>query len=104
MLKAYHTNEGHELAVTWLFALYKQQTGGNKGGGTAAGEGAQEAVREDSNQGGRASVKAEEGSAAASRLTDAEGQVEEVEGQQSATAMEVDGLGGNSRALCSAEA
>lgn len=103
MLKAYHSNQGHELAVTWLFALYKQQTGGNNGNR----KGAQEAVQKGSNQVGSgtgASVKAEEGSAAASRVTQVKGQVEKVEGQQGATAMEVDGVGGNSCALCPADA
>ena len=106
MLKAYHTDHGHELAVTWLFSLYKQHTGGDtadsKGAVQDAGEGAQEAPsqgekRTESPQ--KAQADAAEAAAAASHVTNAEGQVKKEEGQQGATAMEVDGLGGNSCTL-----
>ena len=96
MLKAYHTDHGHELAVTWLFSLYNQQTGRDKGNGRGAGEGAQEGTQEASSQGESGAGASEKRAAAASGVTKPEGQVEEEEGQQGAAAMEVDGLGGNS--------
>lgn len=105
-LKAYHTDHGHELAVTWLFSLYKQQTGGHQGTGKGAGELAQAGAQEGSSQaksGTGVSVKAEEGAVAASHVTTAEEQEEKEEGRQGVTALEVDDLGGKCRALCIAE-
>ena len=98
MLKDYHSNQGHELAVTWLFALYKQQTSGRNGSsglGDASREGSIPAE-----SGAEASVKAEADAAADATAGDAvmkaEGQVKKEEGQDGATAMEVDGMQGDS--------
>lgn len=111
MLKAYHTDQGHELAVTWLFSLYKQQTRGNKGGSNLLDGAPEGGNRGDTTAG--AAVKAEEaaqegaGAAApaASRVSKEEGQVKKEEGLEGATAMEIDGVRGKSLcALCASEA
>ena len=110
LLKAYHTDHGHELAVTWLFSLYKQQTGGHPGTSKGAEEGAQAGAQEGAQEGSSqaksatgASVKAEEVAVAASHVTMAEEQEEKEKGRQGVTAMEVDDLGGKCRALCITE-
>ena len=96
MLKAYHTDQGHELAVTWLFSLYKQQTGADKGDGKGAGDGPSQGGSE-TGPSVKAEANAAAGAAAASHVTKAGGQVKKEEGEQGATAMEVDGLGGDHR-------
>ena len=111
MLKAYHTDQGHELAVTWLFSLYKQQTRGGKGGSSLL-EGAPEGGNRGDTTAG-ASVKAEEagqegagaGAAAAAGVSKEQGQVKKEGEQEGATAMEIDSVRGKSHcALCKTDA
>jgi len=68
MFRDYHTNHGHELALTWLFALYKEHS--------TQTDSAESTVSElsdvESGAAARRGVKAESAGEAASGMTDAE--------------------------------
>ena len=90
MLKAYHSNQGHELATTWLFALYKQHTGKSEGGSNPV-----EASKASPLQAGLSRNQAADAeSAGASGVSGAEGSVATQKGQDGAAPLEVDLLEG----------
>ena len=96
MFKDYHTNQGHELAVTWLFALYKEHTAQtdtttSNGSIKAETSGAQASVKDESAAEGAPGVtKAESGEGSEGPT------VKKSEGDDPAgpSAMDIDGLEG----------
>ena len=91
MFKDYHTNHGHELAVTWLFALYKEHTASSHGVGSVRSAGGLQAERSDVAQGSAEGfVKAESGEDSGQVVVKAS----EGEEEAGAAAMDVDGVGG----------
>jgi len=68
MFRDYHTNHGHELALTWLFALYKEHS--------TQTDGARSTVSRlsdvESSAAARRAVKAESAAEPASKRTEAE--------------------------------
>lgn len=98
MLKAYHSNQGHDLAITWLFALYKQHSNGNNSSGKLL-----EASQEVSMQAGVChgeGVKAASAAATASGVSKTKGNESTAEGQTVVkqegqdSAMDVDSVAG----------
>ena len=95
MLKAYHSNQGHDLAITWLFALYKRHSDGNESRGKLL-ETSQEAPMQ-AESGHSEDVKAASAGATASGVTKAESNGSSAEGhpgQDSAGVMDVDNVAG----------
>lgn len=104
MFRDYHTNQGHELAVTWLFALYKEHTAqtDNASSTSSASIGAG-TVKEEASGEAQIAEKAETVAETAADAAEAESaaeagnaEVKKSEGDEEAgpSAMDVDGLSG----------